>query len=139
MQARLARFTIPRIWPRHAPGRRQSVRVRPEEHGHGRSGRLRPRLTLHRPALPRLGAPALAGLVACLLVLLPGLLAAELIVRSYEARLTSDARARAMAGLDAAAALVETERTRAMNNAELTGSRLGPAVARGDNSDALVK
>src|SRR5215218_10237715 len=75
---------------------------------------------LRRPAvrLPTLGPRVLAGLVVCLLVLVPGLLAAELVVWGYEARLTEDARTRAMAGLDGAAGLVDAERTRALNNAD---------------------
>src|SRR5689334_23021222 len=59
--------------------------------------------------LPVLGPRLLVGLLAGLLVLLPGLIAAELIVRGFEARLTADAEGRAMVGLDGATALVDVE------------------------------
>jgi signal transduction histidine kinase len=85
-----------------------------------------------------LGPRALAGLIACVLVLLPGLLTAELIARGYEARLTEDARGRAMSGLDAATGLVDAERTRTLNNADLAASRLGLLVGQGTSPDALV-
>jgi signal transduction histidine kinase len=77
--------------------------------------------------------------MACLLVLLPGLLAAELVVRGYEARLSADARARATAGLDGVAALIDTERVRTLNNADLAGSRLGLLATQGTAPDTLVK
>src|SRR5436190_23587410 len=64
----------------------------------------RPRVPQVRP--PALGSGLLGGLVACLLVLVPGVLAAELLAWGYEARLAEDARVRATAGLDAAAGLV---------------------------------
>ncbi|MFN8634078.1 MAG: PAS domain-containing sensor histidine kinase [Chloroflexota bacterium] len=88
---------------------------------------------------PALGARALAGLVACLLVLAPGIIAAELLVWGYEARLTEDAHVRALAGLDAVAGLVDAERTRALNNADVAGSRVGLAASQGASSDELVK
>src|SRR5687768_7296026 len=123
MHARQLRFAIPGLG-----------RLRPG----ARSGRAvdwkRPKLRL-----PRLGPRALAGLAACLLVLVPGPLAAELIVRAYEARLVEDARVRAIAGLDAVAGLVDAERTRSLNNADLAGSRLGLLATQGTPSDDLVK
>jgi signal transduction histidine kinase len=78
-------------------------------------------------------------LLAGLLVLLPGLLAAEAIVWAYEARLTEDARTRALAGLDSIAGLVDAERTRTLNNADLAAVRLGPVVSQGTAPDDLVK
>ena len=86
-----------------------------------------------------LAPSVLAGLVAGLLVLLPGLLAAELIVWGYETRLTEDARTRATAGLDAVAGLVDAERTRALNNADLAGSRLALTASQGAVTDDVVK
>lgn len=94
---------------------------------------------LRRPHVPVLGPRLLGGLAACLLVLAPGLLAAEAIVWGYQARLTEDARTRALAGLDNAASLVDAERTRALNNADLAGARLGLAVSQGADADSLVK
>jgi len=138
MQARPARFTVPRGWPWHV---RRPARAAPssERRGARPTSTVWPARLFQRWALPRLSAPALVGLAAFLLVLLPGLLASELIVRSYQARLTDDARTRTLAGLDGAAGLVDTERTRTLNNAELAGSRLGLAVAQESSPDDLLK
>src|SRR5688572_20526784 len=123
MHARQLRFAIPGLGRPRLSARPQST-----------AAQKRPHLRL-----PSLGPRALAGLAACLLVLVPGILAAELIVRSYEARLAEDARARALAGLDAVAGLVDTERTRALNNADLAGSRLGLLATQATSPDDLVK
>ena len=138
MQARLARFTVPRSWPWHVR-RPARAAVPSQRHGTG-TGRTAWFAHLFQWwAWPRPGALTLAGLAAFLLVLLPSLLASELIVRSYQARLMDDAQARTLAGLDGAAGLVDAERTRTLNNAELAGSRLGLAVAQGSSPDDLLK
>ncbi|MCC7367152.1 MAG: HAMP domain-containing histidine kinase [Chloroflexi bacterium] len=139
MQAPHTPFTLP--WP----GRRRLGRQSSESDGaqaasrKTRGGWTRPRIRLPCPRLPSLGPRALAGLTACLLVLAPGLLAAEAIVWAYDARLTDDARVRATAGLDSVTGLVDAERTRALNNADLAGVRLGPTISQGVSPDDLVK
>src|SRR5205085_10360956 len=101
----------------------------------GRVGRL----AVPRLRLPVFGPRLLVGLIAGLLVLVPGLLAAELIVWGYQARMSGDAQVRAMTGLDGAAALFDAERTRTLNNADLAGSRLGLLASQGASPDDLVK
>src|SRR5258708_18904165 len=79
------------------------------------------------------------GLVCALLVLVPGLIGAELVTQGYERRLTEDVRTNATAGLDSLTGLFDVERTRTLNNAEVAGERLGPLVAAEMSSDDLVK
>src|SRR3954447_17953692 len=92
-------FAVPGLGgPR--PGRRwfrshDRSDARPSGAPAGRFGRL----AVPRPRLPALGSVLLVGLIAGLLVLLPGLLAAETIVWGYEARISGDAQVRALAGL----------------------------------------
>ncbi len=123
MHVRQLRFAIPGFG-----------RPRPGARPQSTTAQTRPHLRL-----PSLGPQALAGLTACLLVLVPGLLAAEAVVWTYEARLTEDARARATAGLDAVAGLVDSERTRALNNADLAGSRHGLLATQSVSPDDVVK
>jgi signal transduction histidine kinase len=78
------------------------------------------------------------GLLCALCVLVPALVGAELIVRSYQERLVQDIRTRAGSGLDNASALFDQERLRTLNNAELAASHLSPQVAEGSPDD-LVK
>ncbi|MBV9577317.1 MAG: PAS domain-containing protein, partial [Chloroflexi bacterium] len=78
------------------------------------------------------------GVLCALCVLVPALVGAELIVRSYQSRLVEDVQARTTSGLDSASALFDQERLRSLNNAELTASHLGPLVAQ-DSPDDLVK
>lgn len=87
---------------------------------------------------PRIGLPLGLGLACLLLILVPSLGAAELIVQAYQARMADDARERAMAGLDAAAGLIEQERIRALNNAEAAAGRLG-RLARDGADEALLR
>lgn len=105
------------------------------------SGPTKPaqRLGMLRGRLPALRPPVLIALAATLLVLVPGLIAAELVVWGYAARLSADAQARAMAGLDGVAGLVDAERTRSLNNADLAGSRLSLPVSQGATPDTLIK
>lgn len=147
MQAPQTPFTLSQLG-RWRPGRQapaavgDSTGAQNGQDGPARtpSRTLRSRLPrLQPPRVPALGPRLLGGLTACLLVLAPGLLAAEAIAWGYETRLTEDARGRALAGLDAAAGLVDAERTRALNNADLAAVRLGPAVSQGATPDDLVK
>jgi signal transduction histidine kinase len=71
-------------------------------------------------------------------VLVPALLGAELLVRGYERDLVHDLQTRATMGLDNAAALVDQERLRTLNNAELAASRLAPLIPQ-DSPDDLLK
>jgi hypothetical protein len=71
------------------------------------------------------------GVLCGLLVLIPAVLVAEVVTRTYERRATDDVNSRAVAGLDALTTLFEQERTRTLNNAEVAGERLGPLVASG--------
>src|SRR3954454_5399912 len=132
-------FAVPGLG-RPRPGRRwgrspADSAPRPSGAPAGRHGRL----AVPRLRLPVLGPRLLVGLIAGVLVLLPGLLAAELIVWAYEARISNDAQVRAMAGLDGAAALIDAERTRTLNNADLAGSRLGLLASQGAAPDVLLK
>src|SRR4051794_23040642 len=102
MQAPQLRFAVPGlgrprpIWPWSRSHAAPDARPSGAEPGEGRKRRpTRPHLRL-----PILGPRVLVALLAGLMVLLPGLLAAELIVQTYEARLTADTQARATAGLD---------------------------------------
>ncbi|HLZ28356.1 MAG TPA: ATP-binding protein [Chloroflexota bacterium] len=79
------------------------------------------------------------GLGCALLVLVPAVLAAELVVRAYEHRAIDDVRVRASAGLDSLAGLFDQERIRTLDNAEVAADRLGPAVAADTPADDLVK
>lgn len=79
------------------------------------------------------------GLVCALLVLVPALIGAELVTRDYESRVTEDVRTSAIAGLDSLSGLFDSERVRALNNAEVSGERLGPLVAADFSGDDLVK
>jgi signal transduction histidine kinase len=79
------------------------------------------------------------GLICALLVLLPAVLAAELIVRAYERRAIDDVRVRTSAGLDSLSGLFDQERTRTLDNAEVAAERLGPLVAADTPVDDLVK
>ncbi|MDQ6673033.1 MAG: PAS domain-containing sensor histidine kinase [Chloroflexota bacterium] len=88
---------------------------------------------------PRLRLRLNLGLVCALLVLLPALVAAELVVRAYERRAVEDVRSRSNAGLDALSGLFDQERTRTLNNAEVAAERLGPLVKAEAPADDLVK
>jgi signal transduction histidine kinase len=79
------------------------------------------------------------GVLSALLVLIPALIAAELIVRDYERRVTEDVRGRALAGLDSLVGMFDIERLRTLNNAEVAGERLGPLVAADMPPDDLLK
>jgi signal transduction histidine kinase len=78
-------------------------------------------------------------IVCAVLILVPALVATELLARGYEYRLTADVRARIMPGLDALSGLFDQERTRTLNNAEVAGERLGPAIAAETPLDELLK
>src|SRR3954454_14411928 len=131
MQQPQLRFSVPGLAAPRPARRWFRWGAAGDERSSARPARRWPRLARPRVRLPGLGPRVLVGLTACLLVLLPGLLAAELIVWGYEARLTEDARVRAMTGLEAAAGLVDAERTRTLNNAQHAGSRLGLLVSQG--------
>jgi signal transduction histidine kinase len=77
------------------------------------------------------------GVLCALCVLVPALLAAELLVRSYQQDLVGELRTRASAGLDNTAALFDQERLRTLNNAELAASRPAPQI--GSAPDDLLK
>ncbi|MFN8524149.1 MAG: ATP-binding protein [Chloroflexota bacterium] len=81
-----------------------------------------------RRVTARLGFRAWLALCCGMPVLLVGLGAAELGARAYQARLVDDARQRTLGGLDEMAALVELERVRVSNAAEVAGVRLGPLI-----------
>jgi signal transduction histidine kinase len=76
--------------------------------------------------------------MCALCVLVPALLGAELLVRSYQQDLIHDVQTRATAGLDNTAALFEQERLRTLNNAELAASRLAQLIPQ-DSPDDLLK
>src|SRR4051794_11468358 len=116
MQAPRSWFSIPGLRGLRPAGRPGQTAPPPGHRPTAPRSWRRVSLRLPRVRLPALGPRALGGLVACLLVLAPGILAAELTVWGYDARLAEDARVRATAGLDAAAGLVDAERTRALNN-----------------------
>ena len=140
MQAPQVWFTLPKLGkPRPAgrPGRRDAAPS--EAAGSPPAPRTGLRRFLPSFRLPRLGPRAMGGLLAFLLVLVPAVITAELIVWGYQARQIEDARVRATLGLDATAALVDAERTRAVNNADLAGSRLGLLTSQGAPPEALVK
>ncbi len=79
------------------------------------------------------------GLICALLVLVPALIGGELVTQGYERRVTEDVRTSATAGLDSLTGLIDLERTRTLNNAEVAGERLGPLVAADMSADDLVK
>ncbi|MGI9148289.1 MAG: ATP-binding protein [Chloroflexota bacterium] len=89
--------------------------------------------------LPRPRLRLNLGLICALLVLIPAVLAAELIAQAYEWRAVDDVRARTTVGLDSLAGLFDQERTRTINNAEVAAERLGPLVTAGTGADDLVK
>jgi signal transduction histidine kinase len=92
-----------------------------------------------RLSMPRLRLRLNLGLTCALLVLLPAVLAAELMARAYERRAVDDVRLRTTAGLDSLAGLFDQERLRTLNNAEVAGERLGPPVKAETSADDLVK
>jgi signal transduction histidine kinase len=69
----------------------------------------------------------------------PGLLAAEAITRGYEQLLVADAHTRTANGLDSVTGMVDVERIRVLNNAEVAGERLGPLVASNVPPGDLLK
>jgi signal transduction histidine kinase len=89
--------------------------------------------------MPALRARLNLGLVCALLVLVPALVGAELVVRTYERRAIDDVRSRTNTGLDSLTGLFDQERTRTLNNAEVAAERLGPLVKAETPADDLVK
>ena len=79
------------------------------------------------------------GLICAVLVLLPAVLAAELVVRAYQRRAIDDVRLRTNAGLDSLQGLFDQERLRTLNNAEVAAERLGLPVKADTGADDLVK
>ena len=79
------------------------------------------------------------GLICAVLVLVPAVLAAELVVRAYQRRAIDDVRLRTNTGLDSLQGLFDQERLRTLNNAEVAAERLGPPVKADTGADDLVK
>jgi signal transduction histidine kinase len=79
------------------------------------------------------------GLICAVLVLLPAVLAAELVVRAYQRRAIDDVHLRTNAGRDSLQGLFDQERLRTLNNAEVAAERLGPPVKVDTGADDLVK
>ena len=95
------------------------------------------RRVFRRPHLPGSRARPGLGVLCALCVIVPALVGAELIVRSYQQQLVHDVQTRAMAGLDNASGLFDQERLRTLNNAELAASRLATVAATSSADDML--